>query len=739
MMIQGRSFSGRERNCCFLNTLANPTSRGRFANISAASGLDFPDDGRAVSVVDWDHDGDLDLWMSNRNGPRLRLLRNNATSGNRFLAVRLSGNGETANRDAIGGRVEVVTKGEGRRENGEKSNNPQSAIRNPKLIKTLRAGEGYLAQSSKWLHFGLGTANEIDKVIVHWPGGEQETFTGLNVNGRYHLVQGSGKAVDSQRSRNDLEIHSSTPKLPPTASTARIPLVSLFPLPREDYRGLDGGQKVLPLGRRLLINLWSASCRPCLAELREFTEREKEVRAAGIEIIALSVDQLADDLADPTAVTLLVSKLAFPFPAGFTSPELLNLLQMFHDTIVPLERPLPLPSSFLLDAKGRLTVIYKGPVSVDQLLADAQHNDDTLFERRRRAALLPGRFLEDETFLRLARMQQSRKLLRMAGALEHVDRIFDVITHYEEALRIRPENVEARVGLGVALLRLDRHEDSIAHFKEALRFKPDLTGAHHNWAVALEHQGHLKEAMVHYQEALRIKPDNAKAHNNLGVVLDRLGRHQESIAHLKEALRIKPDLVDVHSNWAIVLKRLGRFEEAVAHYKEALRARPSFVAHINCGDALTALKRFEEALGHYREALRFRPKHAETQNSCGIALHNLGRDKESIKHFREAVQIDPNFAKAHYNLAWLQATCPDATVRDGRQALAHAKSAHQLTGGKVPAVLETLSAAYAELKDFEKAVQWQEKAVRIAHEKQKDKLITRLKLYEKGQPYHESK
>ncbi len=62
MFAGGRSFSGNERNCCYLNTTFEPTIPGRFANISGSSGLDFPDDGRALAVTDWDQDGDLDLW-----------------------------------------------------------------------------------------------------------------------------------------------------------------------------------------------------------------------------------------------------------------------------------------------------------------------------------------------------------------------------------------------------------------------------------------------------------------------------------------------------------------------------------------------------------------------------------------------------------------------------------------------------------------------------------------------------
>ena len=63
----GHSYSGHERNCCFLNLPG-----GRFANVSQLSGFDFPEDGRAVAVCDWDGDGDQDFWVANRGAPRLR-------------------------------------------------------------------------------------------------------------------------------------------------------------------------------------------------------------------------------------------------------------------------------------------------------------------------------------------------------------------------------------------------------------------------------------------------------------------------------------------------------------------------------------------------------------------------------------------------------------------------------------------------------------------------------------------
>ena len=172
MLWEGRSFSARERNCCFLNTGGGR----RFANISAVSGLDLPDDGRAVAQVDWDFDGDVDLWIANRSGPLVRCLRNDGAAGHHYLALRLSG--RQCNRDAVGARVEV---------------HPNRGDQARPLIKTLRAGEGFLAQSSKWLNFGLGQISDIERVIVRWPGGKAETFTGLKTDRRYELVEGSGQ------------------------------------------------------------------------------------------------------------------------------------------------------------------------------------------------------------------------------------------------------------------------------------------------------------------------------------------------------------------------------------------------------------------------------------------------------------------------------------------------------------------------------------------------------------------
>ena len=149
---------------------------GRFANVSAISGFDFDDDGRGLAVVDWDHDGDLDVWLRNRNGPRLRFLRNHTVRGNGSSSshsVSLQLRGKFVNRDAIGARVEILR--------------ADPAVL--PLVQTVYAGDAFLSQSSKELIFGLGDDTPIDSVVVHWPGGAVEEFSGVEVNGRFRLAR----------------------------------------------------------------------------------------------------------------------------------------------------------------------------------------------------------------------------------------------------------------------------------------------------------------------------------------------------------------------------------------------------------------------------------------------------------------------------------------------------------------------------------------------------------------------
>jgi len=70
----------------------------------------------------------------------------------------------------------------------------------PPVTQTLRAGDGFQTQNTKWLHFGLGKDPVIEKVVVHWPGGEKQSFGQIEPGQRYRIVCGEAQAKLDVRS-----------------------------------------------------------------------------------------------------------------------------------------------------------------------------------------------------------------------------------------------------------------------------------------------------------------------------------------------------------------------------------------------------------------------------------------------------------------------------------------------------------------------------------------------------------
>jgi hypothetical protein len=103
---------------------------------------------RGLASADYDDDGDVDLLVTNNNGP-VSLLRNDGGNTGNWLSVRLRG--RAANRDGIGARIEVW-----------------SGAR--RMVRERTSGGSYLASHDPRVHFGLGTGL-ADSLRVHWPGG----------------------------------------------------------------------------------------------------------------------------------------------------------------------------------------------------------------------------------------------------------------------------------------------------------------------------------------------------------------------------------------------------------------------------------------------------------------------------------------------------------------------------------------------------------------------------------------
>jgi tetratricopeptide (TPR) repeat protein len=244
-----------------------------------------------------------------------------------------------------------------------------------------------------------------------------------------------------------------------------------------------------------------------------------------------------------------------------------------------------------------------------------------------------------------------------------------------------------------------------------------------------------------WKTTLRLNPDCWMAHYNLGNVFIKKGRLDEAIPHFQKALQIYPGDEESHNNLGLALLQKGSVDEAISHLQKALQIRPDFAgAHMNLGIALFQLGRMDEAITQYREALQINPRIAAAHYNLGNALLQKGSVAEAITQFQKALQIKPDNVKAQNDLAWLLATCPEASLRDGNRAVDLARQANALTGGENPLILRTLTAALAEAGRFSEAVETAQRALQLAGAQSNTTLAgqlqSELKLYRAGSPFH---
>jgi protein O-mannosyl-transferase len=319
----------------------------------------------------------------------------------------------------------------------------------------------------------------------------------------------------------------------------------------------------------------------------------------------------------------------------------------------------------------------------------------------------------------------------------------EAIAHYQEALESKPDFADAHNNLGIALMSNGQVDDAITHYQKALEIKPDFELAHNNLGIALVSHGQVDDAIAHYQQALGIKPDFAEAHNNLATALGQLGRHSEAITHCEKALKIKPDYAEAHFNLGSSLVQKGEVDEAIHHYKKGLEGRPGdATAHNNLGSALVGRGQVDEAIAHYQKALASKPDYAKARQNLAIVLELQGKPREAIVQWREAVRLQPGNIAILNRVACLLATHPDASLRNGAEAVALAQRAVQLLDGVDPTSLDTLAAAYAEAGRFPEAVQTAQRALALATQPNQQSLAESIKakmqLYKAGTPFRET-
>jgi tetratricopeptide (TPR) repeat protein len=217
-----------------------------------------------------------------------------------------------------------------------------------------------------------------------------------------------------------------------------------------------------------------------------------------------------------------------------------------------------------------------------------------------------------------------------------------------------------------------------------------------------------------------------------------LGRWEDAIADFTEVLRLEPASREAMVLRARASNHIGDADQALEDSKAALELKHNdidllrFRASIyrNRGDNSEA-NRLDREANHLIPV----PSSPDGMHRRGQREMGEGDYATARRHLESALKIAPHNPQYLNDVAWLEAACPEAGLRDGRRAVALATEACQLTQWRSPALIDTLAAAYAESGQFDKAVRMQQKATDLAPPREREDYRGRLKVYQESKPY----
>ena len=310
---------------------------------------------------------------------------------------------------------------------------------------------------------------------------------------------------------------------------------------------------------------------------------------------------------------------------------------------------------------------------------------------------------------------------------------------YSRAIALDPNSSAALYYRGMVATWRKQWHAAIADFSEAIRSQPNSPDVYVQRALAYEQINDLQRARSSFDAALFVAPSDVAAYFERGKFFARGRDFARAVADFSKALEIAQDAAYVrqargHAYWAS-----EQWKEAIADFTEILRVAPRDETALEMrGRTYSWIGEPEQALADLTELIRI-TQSAHAYELRGRAFVRAGRYQEAIDDYRLASQQGSKRGRTAKGLAWLLATCPDASVRSGSRALEEVTKGCLQHESPDWNCLDTVAAAHAEAGVFHEAVKYQEQAlaVRNMNPEQRKELEDRLALYRTGTPYRE--
>ncbi|MFC5454619.1 protein kinase [Prosthecobacter fluviatilis] len=225
-------------------------------------------------------------------------------------------------------------------------------------------------------------------------------------------------------------------------------------------------------------------------------------------------------------------------------------------------------------------------------------------------------------------------------------------------------------------------------------------------ARVLWDQGDFEGVLRIYDDAIRHHPDEWRLWHNRANAHAALLQHTKALADYGEALRLNPGNDNIRRARSVAYYQMGDYDRAIADLDAAIKQSP--------------------------EGVNF--------DLRGRAYHAKGDFRAALADYEKGVQKTPGYSLTFLDLAWLLATCPDSSIRDGQKAAQYASLAAGMLSANQPYVSAAQAAASAEQGDYAAAIGLEREFFKKLPPGSNEAGVSseRLKLYQAHQPVRSS-
>jgi tetratricopeptide (TPR) repeat protein len=335
-------------------------------------------------------------------------------------------------------------------------------------------------------------------------------------------------------------------------------------------------------------------------------------------------------------------------------------------------------------------------------------------------------------------------LVKQASSEAKVHQYDAAVRRLSAALQMKPETKAAAAiysWRADAFIHKGDFNKAMSDASESIRLNPRDYRGYLERGLVYRRTGSFDKAISDYDTTIHLNPNFARAYYDRAIVYALKGDYNQAIRDNTEAIRLNSndaDYSDFYYNQALAYQGIGNLDKAMADYNEAIRHAPKeFNNYCGRASAFEDMGQLDKASADYDQVTQLNPRNTADYRFRGSANFAKGNYKAAALDFEKAVQLSPGDYDALHSLAWFQATCPEDSLRNGKEALEKSKRACELSRWQSADVVDTLAAAYAELGDFDDVVKYETQAINMkgVYAFKRKRMQERLDLYRQHKPY----